>query len=218
MSCACGAEITVLDGVGQEMLCRIVQASGRGVAVEVASLKQIPPPPCPVTLFQAIPKGKTFDTIIQKATELGVRRIVPLITDHVIARPDEDDAGRKAGKWQGVALEAIKQCGQAWLPLVEPAHRLADVLARREISELEIIGALYPGSKHPRTAFDAFRSTHHREPKSVGVWIGPEGDFTQEEVAAITGAGAVPVTFGSLVLKCDTAAMYALSLVNHEAR
>jgi 16S rRNA (uracil1498-N3)-methyltransferase len=81
-----------------------------------------------------------------------------------------------------------------------------------------LIGSLLPGSKHPRRFFLDFETSRLRKPVSVGVWIGPEGDFTTAEVEAVVGAGACPVSLGPLVLKCETAALYTLSVVNYEVQ
>jgi 16S rRNA (uracil1498-N3)-methyltransferase len=178
--------------------------------------RQTAPPPCRITLYQAIPKGKTFDSIIHKATELGVTRIIPLVTEHVIARPEEGELSKKESKWQATAVEATKQCGQPWLPQVMQPRKLSDVLKQREPAELELIGALLPGSKHPRSAFEQFQGAHQRKPASIGVWIGPEGDFAPGEIGSIAASGAVPITLGPLVLKCETAAVYTLSVVSYE--
>jgi 16S rRNA (uracil1498-N3)-methyltransferase len=81
---------------------------------------------------------------------------------------------------------------------------------------LPLIASLQPGSRHPREHFDPFRRGHGRLPASVCVWVGPEGDFTPEEVAAITKSGALPITLGPLVLRVDTAAVYCLSVLSYE--
>ena len=87
-------------------------------ALRLREKKTHPPLPCRVTLAQALPKGKIIESIIQKATELGVAEIVPLLTERVATRLDDDAAEGKGNKWQQVAIEAIKQCGQPWLPKV----------------------------------------------------------------------------------------------------
>jgi 16S rRNA (uracil1498-N3)-methyltransferase len=163
-----------------------------------------------------VPKGKIIESIIQKATELGVARIVPLLTDRVVMELDEKHAGRKAEKWQQVAIEAIKQCGAGWLPKVESPVTPKEFLARKEAFELPLIASLQPGAQHPRTYFQKFESQHGRNPQSACVWIGPEGDFTPAEVAAIVSAGALPMTLGRLVLRVETAATYCLSVLNYE--
>ena len=155
---------------------------------------------------------------IQKSTELGVSRVVPLLSERVITQIDGDNSDTKTAHWRKVAIEAIKQCGSPWLPRIEPAVSLAELLARKEAFDVVLIASLQPGSRHPRVWFDQFRQRERREPKSACVWVGPEGDFTEGEVAAVMAAGAAPITLGPLVLRCETAATYCLSVINYEAQ
>ena len=111
-----GELVTVLDGVGNEFLCAVENSSRQAVTLSVSLKNFTPPLPCSITLLQAVPRGKIIESIIQKAVELGARRIVPLLTEHVVTRLDDRDAADKRVKWQQVAIEAIKQCGAAWLP------------------------------------------------------------------------------------------------------
>ena len=211
-----GERVTVLDGDGGEVLCDIVDFDRDKVQLAVVEKKAVPPPPCSITLLQAIPKGKIIESIIQKATELGVARVVPLLTERVVTDLDEKHAERKAEKWQHVAIEAIKQCGAAWLPRVEAPVTPKEFLARKEPFELPLIASLQPGAQHPRNYFRQFEVQHGRKPKSACIWIGPEGDLTADEVAAATAAGARPITLGHLVLRVETAATYCLSVMNYE--
>lgn len=211
-----GEQVTVLDGKGREYLCEVKKSSRQTLELSIVQTKQHPPPPCRITLLQAVPKGKLIETIIQKATELGAARVVPLLTERVILHVDEKDARKKAEKWQAAAVEAIKQCGAPYLPEVLGPTRLSDFLARKEYFDLPLVGSLQPGSKHPREYFERFRAEHKRQPQSACLWIGPEGDFGPEEYRAIESSGALPITLGPLVLRTDTAASYCLSILNYE--
>jgi 16S rRNA (uracil1498-N3)-methyltransferase len=211
-----GDKVTILDGAGRELFCRVENFDRDKVQLEVIESQQVPPPPCEITLLQAVPKGKIIESIIQKATELGVARIVPLLTDRVVMELDDKRADRKAEKWQQVAIEAIKQCGAAWLPRVEAPMTPKEFLARGEKFELPLVASLQPGALHPRKYFQNFEAQQHRKPQSACVWIGPEGDLTVEEVNAITSSGAQPMTLGKLVLRVETASTYCLSVLNYE--
>jgi 16S rRNA (uracil1498-N3)-methyltransferase len=211
-----GDEVTVLDGAGSELLCSVHDCCRDRVELAVVEKHSVAPLPCQVTLVQAVPKGRIIEDIIQKATELGVSRIVPLLSEHVVTRLDDDSASEKADKWQRVAIEAIKQCGAAWLPKVEAPISLEKFLARRETFDLPLIASLQPGSRHAREYFSSFCSSHHRSPGSACIWIGPEGDFTPSEVNAVESSGALPITLGPLVLRVETAAVYCLSILNYE--
>jgi 16S rRNA (uracil1498-N3)-methyltransferase len=211
-----GERVIVLDGAGQELLCEVRDISRKAVGLNVQERKRIPPSAGAVTLLQAIPKGKIIESIIQKAVELGVYRIVPLLSERVVTDLDEEDARSKAEKWNLVAIEAIKQCGSAWLPKVEAPVTPKAFLAREEPFEMSFIGSLQKDARHPRLYFQAFEKEHQRLPASVAMWIGPEGDFTPEELSSAQLAGVLPITLGRLVLRCETAAVYCLSVINYE--
>ena len=122
----------------------------------------------------------------------------------------------KRDKWQNVAIEAIKQCGAAWLPKVEAPVTIEQFLARKEKFDLSLVGSLQKERRHPREVLREFEKNHGCLPQSVGVWIGPEGDFTLDELKTIQNSGALPISLGNLVLRVETAAIYCLSILNYE--
>jgi len=209
-----GERVRVLDGHGQDFICEIDSSDRDKLRLQIIEKKVVPPPPWQITLLQAIPKGKLIESIIQKATELGVHRVVPLLSERVVTRLDQKS--EKSGKWESVAIEAIKQCGSAWLPRIEPAMTPAQFIARNEQFDLPFLASLQPGAQHPRKHFLDFQSRHRRAPRTICVWVGPEGDFSPAEVSAIESSGARPITLGRLVLRTETAALYCLSVLNYE--
>jgi 16S rRNA (uracil1498-N3)-methyltransferase len=211
-----GETVAVLDGAGHEFFCQIAEASRDGVGLHVRQKNYIPPPPCQITLLQAVPKGKIIEAIIQKAVELGAHRIVPLLTEYVVTQPDENGKTLKQQKWQRVAIEAIKQCGAAWLPEIASLMTPAQFLARKEEFHLSLVGSLQSDRRHPRECFQEFLAKHGRVPHSVAFWVGPEGDFTRDELKMIEASGALPISLGRLVLRVETAAIYCLSILNYE--
>jgi 16S rRNA (uracil1498-N3)-methyltransferase len=211
-----GDRVTVLDGAGRQFTCEVREHDRDKVALAVVETRSLPALPCQVTLLQAVPKGKLLESIIQKATELGAARIVPLLSERVATKLEAKAAADKAMKWQTVAVEAIKQCGAAWLPRVESPLTPGQFLQRKEQFELPLIASLQDDRQHPRKWFLDFQTKHGRQPRSICVWIGPEGDFTPAEVQAIQAAGALPITLGPLVLRTETAASYCLSILGYE--
>lgn len=211
-----GETVTVLDGAGHEYLCKVETISRQTLSLEVMEMRSVPAPPCPITLLVAIPKGKIIESIIQKSVELGAHRIVPLLTERVVTQLDDEGSEQKREKWQQIAIEAIKQCGAPWLPRIEAPQTIADWLARGETIELPLVGALTSPRHHPRECFAQFQRRHGRPPLSAGIWIGPEGDFTGEELQVIQQSGAHPITLGNLTLRVETAAIYGLSILNYE--
>jgi 16S rRNA (uracil1498-N3)-methyltransferase len=211
-----GELVAVLDGIGNEFMCTVKDVSRNAVTLSVSLKNFVPALPCAITLLQAVPKGKIIESIIQKSVELGARRIVPVLSERVLTQLDDDDAENKRDKWQTVAIEAIKQCGAAWLPKVEAPMTIEQFLARKEKFDLSLVGSLQKERRHPREVLREFETKHGRLPQSVGVWIGPEGDFTLDELKAIENSGAQPISLGNLVLRVETAAIYCLSILNYE--
>jgi 16S rRNA (uracil1498-N3)-methyltransferase len=206
-----GQSITVLDGVGHELLCDVQQSDRDKVRLCVRERKTAAPPLCRITLLQAVPKGKLFESIIQKATELSAARIIPLLSERVVVELNKKEGARKAAKWQSIAVEAIKQCGAPWLPQVELPMTPLEFLGRNEVFDLALVGSLQPDAKHPKVYLG-----RENKPKSAAIWIGPEGDFSPTELEAIKASGAEPITLGPLVLRTETAATYCLSILNYE--
>ena len=211
-----GERVTVLDGAGNEFFCDVESATKNSLVLAVKEKKFTPAPACAITLLVAIPKGKIIESIIQKSVELGAHRIVPLLTERVVTQLDDGGAEAKREKWQAVAIEAIKQCGASWLPRIEAPQTISEFFARGEKIELSLVGSLQTERRHPREWILEFQKSHGRLPANAAAWIGPEGDFTLDELKMIEAAGAKPVTLGALTLRVETAAIYCLSFLNYE--
>src|SRR5207245_603647 len=149
-------EVTVLNGAGAEFRCEVQEYDRDKVKLAVTQKISAPPLPCQITLLQALPKGKIIESIIQKATELGAARIVPLVSERVVSHLDEESTHDKTAKWRVVAVEAIKQCGSPWLPQIEMPMTPKAFLARGEKFDLPLIASLQPDSRHPRSFFKQF--------------------------------------------------------------
>ena len=211
-----GELVAVLDGIGNEFICTVADCGRNAVTLSVSLKNFVPALPCAISLLVGIPKGKIIESVIQKSVELGARRIVPILSERVVTQLDDEDAEIKRGKWQNVAIEAIKQCGATWLPKVEAPVTIQQFLSRKEKFDLSLVGSLQKERRHPREVFREFEAKHTRLPQSAAVWIGPEGDFTLDELKAIENSGAQPISLGKLVLRVETAAIYCLSVLNYE--
>jgi 16S rRNA (uracil1498-N3)-methyltransferase len=211
-----GEKVGVLDGEGHRYLCEVESTSKDAIRLRVLERTFVEPLPYRITLVQAIPKGKIFDAIVQKATELGAFRIVPLFTDRVVTQLDDEKSEIKVEHWRTVAVEAIKQCGSPWLPRVEVPISMKDLVAREEPFDLSFVASLQSDSRHPREWLNKYQGMQKRRPTSICVWVGPEGDFTAEEIDAAKSVGALPISLGPLVLRSETAAIYCLSVLNYE--
>ena len=211
-----GEPITILDGAGGVHRCDLESAGKDSLTLAVRARETAAPPPCPITLLVALPKGRIIEDLIPKAVELGVHRIVPLLTERVVSHLDAEAAEAKREKWQQTAIEAMKQCGAPWLPKVEAPVSLKAFLARGETFDLPLVGSLQTERRHPRAWWHEFATRHGRPPQSAAVFIGPEGDFTAEEIRQIEASGARPITLGPLTLRVETAAVYCLAFLNYE--
>ena len=208
-----GERATVFDGEGQEAEVELGKHSKSGTELRKLSLAKTAPLPCRITLAQAVPKGKNMEMIIEKATELGVGAITPLMSERTVVRGTEDDHIRKQAKWQRTAIEACKQCGQNFLPRVAKPCTPRELFERNEKFDLMLIGSLQ-GDARPLN--QVLAEAGAKRPKSILILIGPEGDFTPAELALAKSHGSRPVTLGPIILRTETAAIYCVSVLNHE--
>ncbi|HEX2100412.1 MAG TPA: RsmE family RNA methyltransferase, partial [Candidatus Synoicihabitans sp.] len=129
---------------------------------------------------------------------------------------DEERSDKKTEKWQVAALEACKQCGNPWLPQIAPVQNATAFMEGARGYDLKLIASLQPGAKPLKGVLHQAAATLGRAPRRVLWLIGPEGDFTPAEMSVSRSAGFEPVTLGPLVLRCETAAVYALSVLSYE--
>ncbi len=211
-----GDKAVLFDGLGREVTAEITALDAREVTLRRLHESRTPPLRCRITLGQAIPKGKNMDLIVQKAVEIGAAEIAPLLSDRTIVRLDPAEAAQKQAKWQTIAIEAAKQCGQNWLPAVHPPRTLAAFFAGRPRFDLQLIGSLQSDALHLRRLLADYTAAHADRPASVLMLIGPEGDFTPAELNLARTHGCQPITLGPIILRVETAAIYCLSVLSYE--
>jgi len=205
-----GDIVEVFDGAGRRARATILSVAKSRVTL---GLDVCPPAPVltpRITLFQAISKGKTMDLIVQKAVELGVAVIQPVLTRHTVVRLEPGEAQRKAEKWQRVALEACKQCGQDTLPEVRIPMSLPEALSIGSPASIRVLASLATGARPLRELLRG------HAPTCIDVLVGPEGDFSADETAAALAVGFLAATLGSIVLRAETAAIFALGAMRYE--
>ena len=222
-----GEQVGLFTGQGHTAQATFIAVRQKRALVRIlpATRHKTPPPSVAVTLIQAIPKHALMDGIIQKAVELGVQAIQPLMTERVIIRLSAGDGqstgdGQSAGaaeqrhiRWQKIALEATRQCGVAWMPGVLPVRSLPEIMANLARFDLCLVGSLHADASAFR---EAVTKARRHSLKSIALVIGPEGDLTEAETMALRDAGAQLISFGKAVLRVETAALYGLSLLNYE--
>jgi 16S rRNA (uracil1498-N3)-methyltransferase len=201
-----GAQVYAFDGCGNEYVCEIAQLDKHTATLSIVEpLTDTVESPLQLTLAQALIKGDKFDWVVQKATELGITRIVPLITEHSEIRRAEERAENKLQRWRRIALEAVKQCGRRRLveiaePLPLPQFCAADT------SELKLIFSERGGRR-----LRALPS----ETASVTLTVAAEGGWSDAELANATQQGFASVYLGARILRAETAAITGVALIQH---
>ncbi len=209
-----GDTVVVFDGTGDEYSGFIakIDTRDRKVTVEIVrSEKRSSSSAADVTLAQAIPKKGKMDHVVEKATELGVSRIIPMVTERTIVRPDETGAEKNSSRWERIAVEAAKQCGRTSLPIVEAVTTYKEVAAHADEYDLCLFACLSERVMPLKASLAGFKSG------KIIVFIGPEGDFTPEEISLMADKGNCrTVSLGKRVLKSDTAGLFVLSVLDYE--
>ena len=204
-----GEEILVSCGDDWEYTCRILSLEEREVLAEILDAqkpgKELP---SRLYLFQCLPKGDKMEWILQKAVELGASEIVPVLTERCISRPDEKSMDKKLARWQKIAVEASKQCGRGRIPAVCPLMRFSE--AARALGKMEKGLFFYEKGGLP------LKESLRAPAKQIGIFVGAEGGFSPEEARLTQESGAVCVSLGNRILRCETAPLAALSSILYE--
>ena len=200
-----GDALTLFDGVGGEVEARVVRVERSETELELGARRAVAGPAVPLTLLCAVPRGPRMDFLVQKTSELGVARIVPVVTERSVARPDAE-AGKRA-RWEKIAREAARQCGRADLPIVDPPVALAAALAGPSLPARRL--ALFEGER----TLSLRAALAGVEPAATALLVGPEGGFAPAELTAVRAAGFEAVGLGELILRVETAAIVAVALV-----
>ena len=203
----CGEEIELFDGRGNWRRY-LVDGDARNFALSAsAPVESAPRPQWSLTLFACVTKGSRWDWTIEKATELGATRIVPVISERTIVRIGVDERSAKRERWMRIAEDAARQSDAKWLPDVCAPVAFEESLAMvRETACF--VGALT--NPPPQPLLQALMDS--QQSRSLSIYVGPEGDFTPEELAELVEI-ATPVSFGSTVLRAETAAIFGLSVL-----
>jgi 16S rRNA (uracil1498-N3)-methyltransferase len=210
-----GDLFAAFDGRGQEAKARITEITREQVKFEVLAKASSPRPLHPIWLAQALTKPKSMDMIIQKATELGVSELAVLQSDHSVAHVDNEKVEARVEKWQKLTIEAAKQCGQNWLPVVDAPRTPKDFVNAIPSGAVKMIASLQPEARPLKTALrEQLQGIKAGTP--LIIMVGPEGDFTPAEIGQARAAGFIPVSLGKIILRAETAAFFTLSAIAYE--
>ena len=215
-----GEEIELFDGRGRSRVFKVQgsrskvsgfkfqDGSGLVAATPTCHVKR---ETCDLTLFACITKGSRWDWTIEKATELGVTRIVPVISERTIVRIPKAERAAKRERWMRIAEDAARQSDAKWLPEISEAVDFRDALPLvRETTCF--IGALTTPPSPPLLGAVSSATALSTKHQALSTFIGPEGDFTPEELKALMEI-AIPTSFGPTILRAETAAIYAASVL-----
>ena len=204
--------LTVCDGEGMDYECKIVFMDGETVRLEVVSShRTVTEPPLEICLYQSVPKGDKFEYIVQKAVELGVSRIVPVYSSRCIVKPDPKSEEKKTARLSRIAHEAAKQCGRGRIPVVMPYMTYAQAV--RSCGENAFI--CYENEK----SFSLKSYLHtlsEKNASALSFFVGPEGGYSEQEVALAAENGIPAVELGPRILRSETASGFVLSSLTYE--
>jgi 16S rRNA (uracil1498-N3)-methyltransferase len=217
-----GDRLSVCDGSGREY-AGVIEEIGEAVILSVGDITHAREPRTKITLYQCVPKGGRMEAAIQKSTELGVVRVVPVFSERSVPRPK--DAERRTERWCRVAEEAAKQSGRALVPVVDVPLSVTEAVGT--FGEFELV--LFPYENEDRTTIKDALQEHTSQDKGtvpascgrasgrhIAIIIGPEGGFTDAEAFAIEDAGARPCSLGGTILRTETAGPAAIAMVRYE--
>lgn len=207
-----GDPITLCDGCAHDHDCVIEKIDRESVTARVLGVTQSKTePPYKAALYQSLAKGEKMDLIIQKAVELGVSEIVPVESRNCVVKLDResgDKLQKKIARWQRIADEAAGQCGRGIPPRVHPPLDFSSALERAGQSDLSLF--CYEGDRTrplPVVIGD-------EKPRSISIFIGPEGGYSDEEYTLAADMGAIPTGLGKRILRTETAGLYVLSVLS----
>ena len=206
-----GDEVVVFDGSAKEYEGTIVKEGSNAVVIAVQNvLSSESESPLEIVLAQSLLKGEKMDYLIQKATELGVKRIIPFFSSRTIPLLEESRRLKRYHRWKRIAVEASKQCGRGVVPKIEPLQDYFEMVQTATQDSLRLILWEKEGARLKDIL------TGSKEKKKIFFVIGPEGGFTQEEIEHARREGFIPVKLGRRILRSETSSLCLLSILQYE--
>ena len=208
-----GAIVFAHDGHGRIAKGSISEISGRQVTLHILEQTNHEQHSPQIILIQSLLKKQKMDWVLQKAVELGASEIIGLETDHAVVRIKEKEYAQRISRWRSITQNALKQCGRPWIPKLAIYASMQNLLAARTDIQTWLICSISEPEPQP---LHEIIHTPICTTEKMAVMIGPEGDFSPREHELALQTNAFPVSLGSYVLRAETAALYALSLLVHE--
>lgn len=205
--------IIVCDGEGNDMECELWQVrSDKVVAKAITTQKSMAELDAKITLYQGLPKKDKMELIIQKAVELGVYKVVPVVTDNTVVKIDSKKEDKVITRWNSIAMAAAKQSGRGIIPKVENVVKFSDAIKEAKSMQSAIIP--YEKAKGIDNSRQIIKGLGDK--KEIAVFIGPEGGFSNEEIEIATNNGINTITLGHRILRTETAGLTVLSILMFE--
>ncbi len=201
-----GDDILVSDGSGRDVIASVAEIGSSCITADIIrerALEELPELPVQLVLYQALPKGDKMDMIIQKCTELGADRIIPVETSRCVVKLDEKSRVKKLERWQKIAQSAAEQSQRSIVPVIGPVMSWNEALMSMGDGDSVIPYEMEEGSAGLRELFDRDIADMRR----LNIIIGPEGGFTRGEVDEAAAAGVRPISLGRRILRTETAGM-----------
>jgi 16S rRNA (uracil1498-N3)-methyltransferase len=206
-----GDTLVLFDGSGKEFEGIIVEESPSSVGIKVENiLSPAKESPVEVTLAQSLLKGEKMEYLIQKATELGIKRIIPFFSSRSVPLLDKSKKLRRYHRWEKITIEACKQCGRTTVPKVEPLQNYSEMLGMTSSDALCLILWEKEGQGLKAVLKESKGKT------KIFFMVGPEGGITDEEAEEAKKAGFIPITLGKRILRSETAGLCLLSVLQYE--
>ena len=208
-----GEKLGISDGNNHHYICQVEKYEDAQAVLTILEEESVDTElPSKVYLFQGLPKGDKMELIVQKAVELGVYKIVPVAMKRCVVRLDDKKAAKKADRWNSIAESAAKQAGRSRIPEVTMPLSYKEALKMAEELDVTLLPyELAGGMEVTREVISQIKSG-----QSVGIFIGPEGGFEQEEVDAAVSMGAKVITLGRRILRTETAGLATLAVLMFE--
>lgn len=206
-----GDAVTLCDGTGMEYDARLTKIRDEECILEIVDKRAgRGESPIDVTLFMGYPKADKLELVVQKATELGALEVVPFESSRCIKKQKADRADKVTARLTRIAHEAAKQCGRSRLPSVSESISFGELLKR--VPDFDTVLFCYEGAGK-EASLQRILSECNESTRRVAVIVGCEGGFSEGEAEKLVGAGALAVSLGERILRCETAPIFALSAI-----
>ncbi len=208
-----GQQLNICDKKGNEYIAEIAQINKEQIVCCIKDKVSIDiEPKLKISLFQAIPKSAKMDYIIQKSVEIGVNRIIPIMTKRTIVKLDRNNAKRKVERWKKISENACKQSGRTIIPQIDFPINYNEALFQSKENDLNII----PFVGEQKKSLKSVINDNIDKIISVGIFIGPEGGFDRQEIDAAVSREIIPITLGPRILRTETAGIVVASIFLYE--